>query len=153
MPINEKIQSNHAAKKQQTLSLIQDAINELQEDGQVVTKKALMEITGLSSGTFSKEHVKELLKENKVCQFRDIQVINEQKSVKNKDQIIDSLMKENERLKTRVRNLDSQIDVMNKQMSKYNEIKKDLEEVRGKYQEVLEAYYSLGGDIGIFKAE
>lgn len=59
----------YKTKQKNTLILIQDAINTINEDNRIVTKKELMELTGLSSGTFSKDYIKELLKENCVCQY------------------------------------------------------------------------------------
>ena len=64
--------------RKNTLSVIQNAIDELKFLDEEVTKAKLMEMTGLSSATFSKEHVKALLKENKVCQFKDIRSIERQ---------------------------------------------------------------------------
>ena len=64
--------------RKNTLSVIQNAIDELNILHEEVTKSKLMEMTGLSSATFSKEHVKALLKENKVCQFKDVRSVERQ---------------------------------------------------------------------------
>ena len=73
------MQKMYAEKRQRTLSLIQDAIDDIQEDHRIVTKKELMEITGLSSGTFSQPYVKDLLEQNQVCQYRTARTINQEK--------------------------------------------------------------------------
>lgn len=58
-------------KRSQTLSKIQEVIDELKNDSAEVTKKKLIEMTGYSASTFSKQHVKALLKQNKVCQYKE----------------------------------------------------------------------------------
>lgn len=58
-------------KRQATLLKIQEAINELRDDGAEVTKKKLIEMTGYSASTFSKQHVKAVLEQNKVCQYKE----------------------------------------------------------------------------------
>lgn len=60
--ISVNLKELQSIKRKETLSKIQKAINEIQEDNDVVTKKKLLEITGLSSATFSKPHVLALLK-------------------------------------------------------------------------------------------
>lgn len=67
--VSPKMQAVYDARKEETLKKVQSAIDQLQANGEKVTKKRLAEVSGLSSGTFSKEHVKELLKENQVCQY------------------------------------------------------------------------------------
>ena len=66
---SENMQRMYAAKREKTLALIQGAIDEIEEDHSLVTKKGLVALTGLSAGTFSQRHVKELLAKNRVCQF------------------------------------------------------------------------------------
>jgi len=63
-------------KREKTLNRIQLAIDALKEEGTLVTKKLLIELTELSASTFSKEHVKELLQENEVCQYRPVKAVS-----------------------------------------------------------------------------
>lgn len=58
-------------KRSQTLLKIQEVIDELKNDNAEVSKKKLIEMTGYSASTFSKQHVKALLKHNKVCQYKE----------------------------------------------------------------------------------
>lgn len=67
--VSPKMQAVYDARKEETLKKVQSAIDQIQANGEKVTKKRLAEVSGLSSGTFSKKHVKELLKENQVCQY------------------------------------------------------------------------------------
>lgn len=58
-------------KRQDTLKKVQEVIDDLKEMNLEVTKKRLIEETGYSASTFSKQHVKELLQRNRVCQFKE----------------------------------------------------------------------------------
>lgn len=69
--IPEKLKRIQDERRTLTLSKIQEAIDELKNDGAEVTKKKLIERTEYSASTFSKQHVKALLKKNKVCQYRE----------------------------------------------------------------------------------
>lgn len=77
LPDSIKIQQEN--KKKQTIDSVQRAINELKSEGYIVTTKLLMDRTGYARSTFSKSHVKELLRLNKVCMFRDTKFIHDQK--------------------------------------------------------------------------
>lgn len=63
----EQLKLQQEQRRAATLEAIQNAIALIKEEGGIVTKKKLIEITGLSNSTFSKQHVKELLEINKVC--------------------------------------------------------------------------------------
>lgn len=58
-------------QREQTRETVQQAILSLKEEGRTVTIKNLVEITGLARATFSKPHVDEILKINKVCKYKD----------------------------------------------------------------------------------
>jgi DNA-binding transcriptional MocR family regulator len=55
--------------KKETAYKIQKAIDELQSEGYIVSRKLLLERTGLSNSVLSKKHCIEVLKENSVCQY------------------------------------------------------------------------------------
>lgn len=67
--VSPKMRAVYDARKQETLKKVQSAIDQLKASGEKITKKKLAEVSGLSSGTFSKDHVKALLAENQVCQY------------------------------------------------------------------------------------
>jgi hypothetical protein len=69
---SDNMKKMYSEKRNSTIKSIQDAIDDIKEDNRIVTKKELMTLTDISSGTFSQEYVKELLKENRVCQFREV---------------------------------------------------------------------------------
>lgn len=96
-------------KRKETLKIITDAIDEIQFDNGVVTKKRLMEITELSNATFSKPHVKELLKEKKVCQFRDVIKLDDTDNNANAIEL-KKLQNENEKLKEIIESKDLVIE-------------------------------------------
>lgn len=50
-------------QREHTISIVRDAIQELQAEGHLITVKRLCEWTGLSRSVFSKPHVKALVKD------------------------------------------------------------------------------------------
>ena len=62
----EQLAKYQDIRRKTTLVKIQAAIDELNAEGFIVNKKMLIERTGFSAALFSKRHVKELLKINKV---------------------------------------------------------------------------------------
>lgn len=71
----EQLAKYQDIRRKTTLVKIQNAIDELNAEGFIVNKKTLIERTGFSAALFSKRHVKELLKTNKVCQFKESKVV------------------------------------------------------------------------------
>lgn len=149
---SENMQRMYAAKREKTLALIQGAIDEIQEDHRIVTKKELMALTGLSSGTFSQQHVKELLAKNQVCQYRPTgKVSQEDRRELNKDAEITRLSKELQRAQSRLQDLDISLDKSRKQARKLKEENAELQQqlllLRGKYQQLMEYLEVLGSDL------
>lgn len=101
----DKLRVRHEDTKRITLSKVQNAIDILQEDNEIVSKKKLIELTKLSNSTFSKQHVKELLKTNQVCQYKTLRKSNEVSEIKQ----LELLLKENEKQKNRINLLDSKL--------------------------------------------
>ena len=145
---SKNMQAMYDAKRSETLQKISDAIQEIEDDHRIVTKKELISLTGLSSGTFSKPYVLELLKEKKVCQFRDKRVVLSEKKDKLSIEVISDLSKENDKLKSQIEKLDLQISKLSKRLSEkesdYAELKKDYELLKGRYQILLEKLDILG---------
>lgn len=149
---SENMQKMYAAKREKTLALIQGAIDEIEEDHRIVTKKELMALTGLSSGTFSQQHVKELLAKNQVCQFRPLaKARQENKRELNKDAEITRLSKELQRAQSRLQDLDISLDKSRKQARQLREENAELRQqlllLRGKYQQLMEYLEVLGSDL------
>lgn len=149
---SENMQKMYAAKREKTLALIQRAIDEIEEDHRIVTKKELMALTGLSSGTFSQQHVKELLAKNQVCQFRPLAKVSQKGNLElNKDAEITRLSRELQRAQSRLQDLDISLDKSRKQSRKLKEENAELQRqlllLRGKYQQLLEYLEVLGSDL------
>lgn len=149
---SENMQKMYAAKREKTLALIQGAIDEIEEDHRIVTKKELMALTGLSSGTFSQQHVKELLAKNQVCQFRPLAKVSQKGDLElNKDAEITRLSKELQRAQSRLQDLDISLDKSRKQARQLREENAELRQqlllLRGKYQQLLEYLEVLGSDL------
>ena len=139
-------------KKQNTLRKIQDAIDEIQEDNRIVTKKELMSITGISSGTFSQDYVKELLKKNTVCQFRVTTTIStSQNKKKLEEETILALTKENQKLISKMQDFEIVLEQNNNKYNKlkdeYSKLESDYRLLKGKYQQLLEYLDALGANL------
>lgn len=148
---SENMQNMYAEKRKRTLTLIQDAINEIHEDHRIVTKKELMQITGLSSGTFSQDYVKELLAENQVCQFRSTKSISKEKHEKSQAAINSELAVTNQKLQSQVQSLKLALEKetadKKKYKADYNQALKENILLKGKYQQLLEYLEVLGADL------
>lgn len=148
---SEKMQQMYLEKRAATLSKIQVAIDEMKDDHRIVTKKDLMDMTGLSSGTFSQDHVKDLLKRNEVCQYRNRSKVRSETLEKNKDRKIDDLLIENQRLTSKIQDYEIALDRLNTKYDKLNSEYKKMEFehqlLRGKYQQLLEYLDAMGTDL------
>ena len=150
--MNEGLQKFHDEAKQTSLTKIQDAINVIKADNRIVTKKELIELTGLSSGTFSRPYVKELLQKNKVCQYRGLQLENtETKTQQIKEATIEQLSKKVLSLESKIQDYDLQLEKKSKDLATLKEDYAKLENdhilLRGKYQQMLEYMDALGADM------
>ena len=145
---SDNMKKMYAAKRNLTLSKIQEAIDDIHEDNRIVTKKELMEITGLSSGTLSQDYVKKLLRENKVCQFREKRVVNNEKKAQLEKDIIQNLRRENEKLISKIQDFEIAIDQYDqkilRQRDEYEKLEHNHLLLKGKYQQVLEYLDALG---------
>ena len=89
-------------RKNETIDKIQSAIDTLKEEGTIVTKKLLIELTGYSASLMYKEHVEELLKKNEVCQYRKTTTVSNQSKQKTADV---KLIRQNEQLQKKYNKL------------------------------------------------
>lgn len=147
--IPENLKEKQEKQKLDTINKIQNAIDVIQEEGGIVTKKKLIEMTSLSNATFSKPHVKEVLKANKVCQFKNIKQI-----IKNNDEAlteqlylkISKLERENNLLNSKLQ--DKEI-IISKIKNDYEELKKDYDVILGKIHFILRKIDERDIDLGI----
>ena len=93
--------------RSETREKVQQAIISLKEEGRTVNIKNLLELTGLARATFSKPHVDEILKINKVCKYevknsvsvKDTKTFHELKvDIQVLEKKIDRLLKKNTEL-------------------------------------------------------
>ncbi|MGH4121732.1 MAG: hypothetical protein ACREV6_02145 [Clostridium sp.] len=98
---NDGLKKYNDDKKVNTINKVREAIIILQEERSVITPKKLMEITGFCGATFCSDHVEELLKEYKVCKYKDSRRIsddNPKSYLKNLEKEYDRLVKDNGKL-------------------------------------------------------
>lgn len=69
--LNKGLRKVQEDKRSDTINKVKLAINELKSEGYEVSTKLLIERTGLSRSTFSKTHIIEILREQKVCRFKN----------------------------------------------------------------------------------
>lgn len=113
--------------KTTTIDKVQTAIADLQAEGFIVTRKLLLERTGLSNSVLSKQHIKDVLKENRVCQYA---VKKKIKTEGNADILLE-LNKSNkkiESLEEKVKDLENKL---NKEKVEYYKMKEANEILRG----------------------
>lgn len=144
-------QDIYAAKRAATSERVQAAIDEIQADGRVVTKKELMKLTGLSSGSFSQEYIKAILRQNQVCQFKTIATTVTERQEKNTQKAYEAVVQENVRLKSKLQDAgllhDKDVAKHTKLLDDYNLLKQQHEMLRGKYQQLMEYLDVLGADM------
>ncbi|MFJ7185582.1 hypothetical protein [Lysinibacillus xylanilyticus] len=147
--ISTNLKKLQDAKRQETLEKIQHAIDEILEDDDIVTKKKLLELTGLSSATFSKPHVLDLLKKNKVCQFRETvkyEKSNDTSEVEQLQKLIINLEKKNALLMSKLQDKDIKISLLREKNEK---LENDYSMILGKLHLILKRIDMLDIDIGI----
>ena len=145
------MQDMYARKREETLRRIEAAIKEMKNDGEIVTKKLIMERAAVSSGTLSKPYVIDLLKKEKVCQFQGLAApVN--KEERNVFKELSVVAKENSRLRSRIEALTITISTLQAQKAKVSEalkaVKEDNELLRGQRQLLLERLNNAGISLG-----
>lgn len=131
----ESLIKHQEQRKNETLQTIQSVIDALKEEGTIVTKKLLIELSGYSASTFSKPHVKELLEKNEVCQYRKRETVSRKQAVDNK------LKRQNEQLQKKCNKLEDKLLDKDIRISKLEaEIEKEKEKNKrllGKLHEMM----------------
>lgn len=153
-PINDGIAAYQNQLRESTLQKIQNAIDEIHADGAVVTKKKLLELSGLSNATFSKAHVKELLKTNKVCSFKylseDIAALPN-KHFETLENQLHHFAKQAKIDEIRIRTLQSDIEVKKQRIQQLQDenfnLNRELAILRGMHHSIIQALQIRGIEI------
>lgn len=131
-------------KKRETINTLQRAIDTMKAQGKKITRKELIEESGLSSAVLSKPYIKEVLKENKVLMYQNTVVMKEGEAGSNT-----LMLKENNKLRREVQRLEHKIldyelvindkkTTVKKEKEKYKELQVKYERLLGKWQKLLE---------------
>ena len=146
---SDNMKKMYEAKRKETSQKIIAAIKELQSDGGVVTRKKIIDMTGVSSGTLSQEYIKDIFREYQVLQFA--KEVSTSKKDTNRDASIDSLSAEIGALKSKLQDYEQALELKQKQLDKalaeLSESKNSYQLLSGKYQQLLEYIDSVGGDL------
>jgi hypothetical protein len=140
LPVNLKIKQDKI--REETSKTIQQAINELKNEGYMVSIKLLIQRTGYSRSTFSKKHVKEVLKRNTVCMYKNIRTFYDEEISENS---IYKLKDELDKANSNKNKLENIIIQKNKAIDKLIE---ELDKQKKDYQLLLGQLH-----IAILKAE
>ncbi len=135
--LNEGLRKKQELIRQETLSKVEKAIDDLENEGYEVTTKLLIERTGLARSTLNKPHVLELLKKRRVCRYKDVKKLSDEDLIEvnvNLQKEIKKLEKTNIKLKTE---LDKEI---NKNMNLQIEIAKKEEEIQTLRGQLMDLY-------------
>lgn len=147
IPVNLK--ELQKAKRIATINKIQEAIDDIKHDGGVVTKKRLIDLTNLSSATFSKSHVLEVLKANEVCQFKN--TIKKEGNIK--EEHIEQLAKKIKKLEREKNLLMSKLQdkdiAINKYKVDYHNLNENYMLILGKLHSLMKKIEILDIDIGL----
>ncbi|MCC5909498.1 MAG: hypothetical protein JJT76_03555 [Clostridiaceae bacterium] len=95
----------------ESINKVQQAIDELKSLGYDNIKTGmLIERTGLSRATFSKPHIIEVLKDNKIGRFKDAKVIKRENHEKNYRNMVIMIENELQKSHNKARNLQKDLD-------------------------------------------
>ena len=126
----QSLEQKQLDQRQATIDKVQQAIDELKAEKAIVKIKKLVEVTGLSRSVFNKDHIKEVLKKNQVCQYEpknllDITPSDDERMITLEKKLIFMTAKFNDEYKRRLR------------------IQKEKEELEEDYQLLLGKYHRV----------
>ncbi len=124
----EAVRDYQESSKNETINKVQKAIDELKAEGNIVTRKLLLERTELSNSVLSKPHIKEVLRENKVCQFAIKRKMNVTTNSADSDVELKKAYEKIDKLEKKVKELEAKF---NKERLAYYEMKEANEILRG----------------------
>lgn len=124
----EAVRDYQESSKNDTINRVQNAIDELKAEGNIVTRKLLLERTGLSNSVLSKPHIKEILKKNKVCQFTSKRKVNSTQNSTDSDVELQKAYEKIDKLEKKIKELESKVD---KEKLAYYKMKEANEILRG----------------------
>lgn len=148
---SEKQINAYKARRQQTIDKVIEAIEYFNQIGKPVTKKDLLEYTSLSSGTFSQEYIKDILKQYQVCQYKDKKDDLVKECEKKESIRINELVFKLDKLAMKLQETEMENEVLKKEKEelekKIDKEKNEKEKWKGNFQQVLIRFHSLGNDI------
>ena len=134
MPISDNLKQQQAIKRQESITKVQETINQLKEMGYGnITISLLCKETGLSRSTLNKDYIQQVLKANKVGKFSEIDEEAQQ-------------LDENDKLQLELCKAKIEAE---KYKKKYKEAKS---EAKANYIEAMQAKTELQRTTGAFQA-
>lgn len=130
--IPNSLAEKHEKQREKTKELVQQAILNLKDEGRTVNMKNLVEYTGLSRSTFSKPHVDEVLRLNRVCKYEI------------KNEVLAKTNKTSHELKIDIQLLESKVEKLTK---KIKELEIEKNSLKLKHYEEKDRNEKLLGEI------
>lgn len=147
--IPEALKKQQDERRAATAKKIQEAIDSLKSLGyENITIAILIKETNLSRSTFNKTHVIEILKRNKIGNYREIKnILSENMSLSDKEKINElekNLNNANIKIKKLEQNLDRKNIELNEKKIELMEQKEQLQQVVGNFQALYNKVTAMG---------
>jgi chromosome segregation ATPase len=134
------LQEHYRVKREETISKVKEAINEIRQVGGRVTIKELEKVTGLSNAVFYKPHIQVILSrelewnESKVVKQEEKQVLILGINNKKLNQEVEIFKSRIQDLKIAIERKDKKIEILENDI---DEKEYELQLLRGKYHALL----------------
>lgn len=148
----EALKSKQEKQKQETISLVENAISTLRELGyEDISISNLMKETNLARSTFAKPHIEEVLQKNEIGKYKNTKKIVVEKIAEQDKQKIVSLEKELNNAKIKIQKLQTSIQLkdmkLKEESMKLYEREIQLNELTAKFQAVYEKLMAMGIEV------
>lgn len=148
----EALKSKQEKQKQETVSIVENAIKTLQQLGyEEISISNLMKETNLARSTFSKPHIEEVLQKYEIGKYKNRKKIVVQKITEQDKQKIANLEKELNNAKIKIQKLQTSIELkdmkLKEESMKLYEREVQLNELTAKFQAMYEKLMAMGIEV------
>lgn len=120
-------------KRQESMDKIQNAIDELKDEGYKITVELLSKMTGLSRTTIGKPHIQQVLKNNRVCKY-ERKKTSHKYSEMNKDDLEFEVKRLKKQLNKKSLEIENSQNKINALKVKNHELEERIERLIGELQ-------------------
>ncbi|WP_297632900.1 DUF6262 family protein [uncultured Clostridium sp.] len=150
--IPNKLREKQEKQRKYTTNKIEEAIEMLKDLGyESISISSLVKETGFGRSTFSKPHVKDILKKHKIGKFKEIKTIALEQNIKYTREYITLLEKQLNNANIKINKLESELVFKNAKLkeTQLNFIKVDLmnKDLADKFQRMYDRVVAVGVNI------